>query len=54
MKIEYINQSLVTPDNLSSNHNLGMYYISTGLSAAQIAQFNTNVNTFMTALGRNV
>jgi len=24
MKIEYINQSLITPDNLSSNHNLGI------------------------------
>lgn len=23
MKIEYINQSLITPDNLSPNHNLG-------------------------------
>lgn len=37
-----------------SNHNLGMYYISTGLSTAQITQFTTNVNTLMTSLGRNV
>lgn len=37
-----------------SNHNLGMYYISTGLSTAQITQFTTNINTLMTSLGRNV
>lgn len=28
MKIEYINQSLITPDNLSPNHNLGQVLVN--------------------------
>lgn len=37
-----------------STVNLGFYFISGGLSTDQITKLNTDVNTLMTALGRNV